>query len=274
MGTLTRRGFFRAGAAGALAAALSGGHLRGESEGFTVAVLNDTHMTNADSTAILDLAVARLNADSRVGLVVVAGDLASAGSEEELALAKNSLDRLNAPFLAVPGNHDVAPKGEAPLAAYAALFGEPHWVREAGGWTLVGLNSCEGTKSDVTVSAGELDWLRGALSTVDAARPVALFCHHPLNPSTKAYRVKNAEEILGVFADRKLRVAAAGHWHGNQVEERDGVLFATTACCAVTRDNFDGTPEKGYRLFHLKEDRAETEFVAVAPPTSPPAPPA
>ncbi|MBW7864358.1 MAG: twin-arginine translocation signal domain-containing protein [Candidatus Hydrogenedens sp.] len=274
MNQLTRRGFLRAGAAGALAAAVSGGHLLGGAEPFTLAVINDTHVTNAASTGLLDLAVEQLNADSRVELVVVAGDLASLGSEGELALAKKSLDRLKAPFLAVPGNHDVAPKGENPLSAYAALFGEPHWVREAGGWTLVGLNSCEGTKSDVTVSAGELDWLRGTLSTTDAARPVAFFCHHPLNPNTKAYRIKNAEEILGTFADRKLRVAAAGHWHGNQVEERDGVLFATTACCAATRDNFDGTAEKGYRLFHLGEDRAETEFVAVAPPTSPPAPPA
>ena len=68
---------------------------------------------------------------------------------------------------------------------------------------------------------------------------------------------------MGQRGARLLRIAAAGHWHGNQEETRDGVLFTTTACCTSTRNNFDGTPEKGYRLFHLAGDSVATEFVEV-----------
>jgi len=91
-----------------------------------------------------------------------------------------------------------------------------------------------------------------------------LFCHHPLNPHTKAYRIKNADETLGLFADYKLKLIAAGHWHGNQMEQQDAATFTTTACCSSTRGNFDETPEMGYRLFHIQADVVETEFVVVS----------
>ena len=84
------------------------------------------------------------------------------------------------------------------------------------------------------------------------------------------YRVKNADEVQGLFAGHNLKLAAAGHWHGNQEESRDGVLFTTTACCSSTRDNFDGTKPEGYRLLHLSPDgTVQTEFAEVSPPTSP-----
>ena len=79
------------------------------------------------------------------------------------------------------------------------------------------------------------------------------------------YAGSGAGESTGdmVFAGHNLKFVAAGHYHGNQVEEHNGVLFTTTACCSTTRDNFDETPEKGYRLFHVTKDAIETEFVAV-----------
>ena len=40
-------------------------------------------------------------------LVVVSGDFAQVGSEEEFVAARAFLDSLTAPFFAVPGNHDV-----------------------------------------------------------------------------------------------------------------------------------------------------------------------
>lgn len=163
------------------------------------------------------------------------------------------------------------------------IIGGPHWAevkskRPEGGkvegwvavyegvsndWSFIGFNSCELALSDVTVAPDEVAWLKKQIEGVGPEKPIALFCHHPLNPKTKAYRVKNAEEILGLCSGRKLRLVASGHWHGNQVETRDGVLFTTTACCTATRDNFDGTAQKGYRLFHLDDETVTTEFIEV-----------
>ena len=113
------------------------------------------------------------------------------------------------------------------------------------------------------MSAEELAWLKAQADAIVPEQPIALFCHHPLNPNTKAYRILNADAVLALFAKHALKIAAAGHWHGNQVEEQDGVLFVTTACCSSTRPNFDNTPEKGYRSLDAGVATTRTDFTVV-----------
>lgn len=271
MRKMTRRRFIAAGTAGVLGGVrLAVPQQTVPTSPLTVAVINDLHITTPESAAFPDAAMDAINRDVRVAMTVVVGDLVGLACKSQMACAAASVKRLNMPFLALPGNHDVLPIPTRALVEFNRCFGEPHWARDLGAWTLLGFNSCEGMESDVTVPSEELDWLRARIAETDPARPLALFCHHPLNPNTKAYRIKNAEEILALFSGHRLRVAVAGHWHGNQVEERDGVLFATTACCSMTRDNFDGTKPEGYRLLHLApEGTVQTEFVEVSPPTSP-----
>ncbi len=230
---------------------------------FSFATINDCHIKDASSIGIVEQAVARINADSRISAVMVLGDVATVGAKAELELAKAALDKLTRPWHAVPGNHDVFMRDEDIYTNYAAVFGERHWLHEHQGWAFLGFDSCEGMKSDVTVAAKELDWLREQAAHIAPDKPIALFCHHPLNPHTASYRILNADVILDIFKGHALRMSAAGHWHGNQTEEQNGVLFTTTACCSSTRGNFDKTEARGYRLFHVKGNTVETEFVEV-----------
>jgi len=230
---------------------------------FTVAALGDLHITDARSAAIVNRAVKAINATPGVRFVAVLGDLSAQGAFAELSLAKSSLDRLTAPYYAIPGNHDVEPNAPNPYGNYEKLFARGNWVLEEGRWAFLGLDSCEGAASDVSIRPDRIEWLRKRIAHLGKNRPLGLFTHHPLAPGAREYRVKNADEVLGLFAGHNLKLAAAGHWHGNQEESRDGVLFTTTACCSSTRDNFDGAPAKGYRLFRFQPDTVETEFVAV-----------
>ena len=127
----------------------------------------------------------------------------------------------------------------------------------------IGLDSCNAAKSSVTIPDERIAWLKAQLRGIPSTRPIAVLAHHPFNPHTKRYRVKNADDVLALFKGHNLKLVAAGHYHGNQVEERDGVLFTTTACCATTRPNFDRTREKGYRLFHVDGESITSEFTEV-----------
>ncbi|HOZ48114.1 MAG TPA: metallophosphoesterase [Candidatus Hydrogenedentes bacterium] len=235
----------------------------GRKDGFTFAAINDLHVLDAPSTAIVNRAVASINGNPEIAFTVVLGDLATAGKLVELGLARKSLDRLDRPCFVVPGNHDVETRSKDILGSYEKSFGDGCWSQKDRGWVFLGLDSCEGAASDVSVQPKRMDWLKKQVKRIDRDRPIALFAHHPFNPHSKAYRVKNADEVLGLFKDHCLRLVATGHWHGNQVEEQNGVLFTTTACCSSTRDNFDKTPEKGYRLFRVAEGTVTTEFVVV-----------
>ena len=235
-----------------------------DKEPFKIAALNDLHVFDARSMALVNKAVEQINATKDVRLAVVIGDLSSTAKLSEFNMAKDSLSGLRIPYKAVPGNHDVEPRAAHPFGNFEKVFGPAHWVHEQRAWTFIGLNSCEGTSSDVTIPDGELDWLSEKVKDISDERPIGLFLHHPLNPNTKAFRVKNAGQVLDLFAGKKLKLAAAGHYHGNQVEERDGILFTTTACCSAKRDNFDGTTAKGYRLFAFDGDAVTSKFVEVA----------
>ena len=228
--------------------------------GFTFAAINDLHLQTDEGGKALAIVVDALNARDDLDFTVVLGDLTTTAKAEEFALAKTGLDRLRKPYYTIPGNHDI---GKGGVLAFEHAFGPTNWHREHNGWVLLGLNSTEGTSSDVNIPADRFEWLRKQVATIEPATPIALFLHHPLNPHSMMYRVKNAEALLAQFRGHALRLAAAGHFHGNQEERRDGILFTTTACCAGTRGNHDGTADKGYRLFHCKGDQVETEFVAV-----------
>lgn len=68
--------------------------------------LSDLHR-GANELSATDDALVALVAEVRPTLVVATGDLANRGRAEELRRARALLERLDAPWLAVPGNHDL-----------------------------------------------------------------------------------------------------------------------------------------------------------------------
>jgi len=228
------------------------------------AAVNDLHVLGPGTERLAARAVEQINALDDIAFSVVVGDLGTLGKEAEMALAKQALDGLKQPYFCVPGNHDFLPKSDNGYVHYDAAFRDRQWRQDsAGGWAFIGLDTCNEMKSDVTVPPERMAWLAEQIAAVPEGMPIALFGHHPFNPNTKAYRVKNAEEVLALFAGRNLRLVISGHYHGNQVEERDGVTFITTACCSTTRPNFDKTEERGFRLFQLDGESVSHEFIVV-----------
>lgn len=90
---------------------------------------------------------------TRPDLIVHSGDVAfdGAADEDDLAFARSEMDRLTAPWLAIPGNHDT---GESPLAIrlrqpinserierWQRHYGPSRWCRDLGAWRLIGIDS-------------------------------------------------------------------------------------------------------------------------------------
>jgi len=262
----SRRKFLGLAGALGLGCCAWGADEKGASKSFSVAAINDIHVVDAASVALLDRAVETINGLPDIRLTVILGDITADGKREEFELAKQALDRLARPYMAVPGNHDVMGKGVRAYAEYSRDFKERSWMRHEEGWFFIGLDSCEGGAVDVKIPLSRVAWLSEQLQKIPTDRPIALFAHHPFNLHSSAYRVRNADKVLALFSNHQLKLVASGHWHGNQVEKLNGVLFTTTACCSTTRDNHDLTPAKGFRLFHFSDDNVETEFIAVEVP--------
>lgn len=222
---------------------------------FSFTQASDTHVTDTKSVEIVNDGVDMINADARVAFSLWLGDLTQFSKSDEMALVRMALDRLRKPRHAMRGNHDRT--GDH----YAREFGEMKYSFEHAGWKFIMLDSNPGDKTPI--DAERMDWLREVLAETDAEQPLVLCTHHPLYPNTATHPLAGADEVIALFAGHNLKAVLAGHHHGNQEEVIDGVLYTTTACLAVTRNNFDGTTMRGYRLFHCTEDAITTEFVGV-----------
>ncbi len=223
---------------------------------------NDIHIEDAKSASLLNHAVKTLKDDKSIEFVAVLGDISADGQLAQFRLAKQCLDKLEKPWHAIPGNHDLTANTADAYANYKGLMGDTNWTDEQSGWRFIGLDTCVAGQVEGNVSPERIEWLQNTLKHTAKDRPIALFTHHPLNPSSKS-RLKNADEVLALFSGHHLRLVASGHFHGNQAEEKDGVLFITTACLAFSRENHDKTTEKGYLRVDIKKDAVEHSFVVV-----------
>jgi 3',5'-cyclic AMP phosphodiesterase CpdA len=187
--------------------------------------ISDLHFSRIDPRAAEAL-LARLNADP-ANLVVVSGDLTMRARRGEYRAARAFLDALRAPWLAVPGNHDIT--AYYPWERFLDPFGrwqefiaedtEPMFEDEE--IQVVGLN---------TVSRGglHLQWENGKIPRAGLLRALRrlrrlpegpfriLVAHHPFlappdEPGTPV--VARGERALRDLARGGVRLVLSGHLH-------------------------------------------------------------
>ncbi|NUQ01810.1 MAG: metallophosphoesterase, partial [Armatimonadetes bacterium] len=223
---------------------------------FSFAQASDLHVTDTRSVELINDAVDQINADPRVAFSLWLGDLTRQSEPDEMLLARLALKRLVRPWYVLRGNHDQYG------GSFEAVFGATHQVVRHAGWVFLLADTNPG--DEVPMAASQQTWLKEQLAGTERTTPLVLATHHPLMPQTKGYLLAGAAEVLGLFGGHNLKAALAGHFHGNQEQRANGVLFTTTACLSSTRTNHDGGKARGYRLFHCREGEISTEFVPVA----------
>jgi Icc protein len=237
----------------------------------TVLQLSDMHLTaspggpvsGADPdrrlAAVLD---AWSSLGQRADLVVISGDDADDASAAAYARLASVLEPLDAPVLALPGNHDV-PDG------VAAAFGGS-MTAEVGGWRIVGLDSSRPEQVHGTVD------VPAALAVLDALddRPTVVGIHHP--PRSRSshpwFRLDGATELLeGLGSRPHVRAVISGHVHDLfDFEGPGGVALlgcpATLGAIAHDGDHYEHSPDgiTGARALYLQDDGTFASTVVVA----------
>ncbi len=178
-----------------------------------VVQLSDSHLAAAaGEPESFRALVAWIRADPP-DVVVHTGDIVWEDPDDTLdrAFAQLVLSKLPCPLLAVPGNHDVGffdrDRLPARLEAFRAAWGADHFVVDADGWRLIGVDV-------YTVGDAEADaWMANAL---ERDGPIAVFIHQPLAGEPQdGWQVP--DDVLGrcdeLLASRDVRVIASGHRH-------------------------------------------------------------
>ena len=146
--------------------------------------ISDTHF-GTEQPHVVE-AVVTLAAQQRPNVVVLSGDITQRARPAQFRAAKAFVDRLGAPVLAIPGNHDIAlfdlwARLTRPYARYAAVFGaelEPmHASRDL---LLVGVNTTRPWRhKNGAVSAAQIDRVAKLLSAASTQQLRVVVVHQP-----------------------------------------------------------------------------------------------
>jgi len=170
------------------------------------------------SAALLDLVIER-----RPDLVVIAGDLTQRAKPHQFRQAREWVDAIDAPTLAVPGNHDVPmyrfwERLFTPYGAYRKHFAhdlEPTF--EDDGMFVVGINSAYNwTIKDGRVGLGRIREVERKFEAAPAGKIRVAVVHHELLPAPRFGSQKvmtHAERLAAALAASGVRLVLSGHLH-------------------------------------------------------------
>lgn len=208
-----------------------------------IAQISDIHCgTPTFDERLLEATIHRVNGID-ADLVVVAGDLTSAGYEWEFEEAARWLSRLAAPAVVVMGNHDARNVGDV---HFRRLFGKRYRRHRIGfdsnrserlrmtGVTVVGVDSSQPDRNEGHVGREWYGWIGRQFDRPDDFKVFVVHHHLVSIPGTGRERstVVDAGEVLEVLIDLGVDVVLSGHKHVPFFWGLNGTLICNsgTAC--------------------------------------------
>jgi 3',5'-cyclic AMP phosphodiesterase CpdA len=262
---LSRREMLGLSAGTLLTAGLWPGALQAEGTGntgdFHFVIVNDVHYLNERCGTWFQGVVRRMKGHAEgIEFCLLAGDLTEHGKPEQMVPMRDLLKSLGKPTYVVVGNHDYRAPDDR--KAYDEFFPRCSNYRfEHKGWQFLALDTTEGQRVHGTnVQPHTLRWLDETLPKIDKRRPLIVFTHFPLGPHVIT-RPENAEQVLVRFKEYNLQAVFCGHYHAFTERHVGKMTLTTNRCCSFSRQNHDGSKEKGYFLCHAKEGIIRRTFI-------------
>ena len=173
--------------------------------------ISDTHF-GTEQPQVVEAVIA-LAVEQRPDLVVLSGDITQRARPEQFRAAKAFVDRLGAPVLAIPGNHDIAlfdlwSRLMRPYARYTAVFGnqlEP--THATADLLVVGVNTTRAWRhKNGEVSPAQIDRVAKLLSAASPQQLRVVVVHQP----AAVTEARDRPNLLRGHRDATLAWAAAG----------------------------------------------------------------
>lgn len=202
-----------------------------------LAILNDIHygpplegsQRRCDIAPILlRRAVRRLNELDKPDLTLVLGDLLNDGAlhdaTERLTLLKTILDKLQSPYLVIPGNHD------GDVAAFYRVFDCPKEIEEFSGVRFLPFLDEEQPGFCAIRSPQDIERFKIARSGFNG--PIVSLQHTCLFPPERAHaphNLTNAPDVIRAMKAAGIALSVSGHHHRGIEDLRDANLLFVNA---------------------------------------------
>jgi 3',5'-cyclic AMP phosphodiesterase CpdA len=216
--------------------------------------ISDTHF-GTEVPAVVE-ALVQLAAEQRPALVVLSGDITQRARPSQFGAARAFVDRLGAPVLSIPGNHDIPlfdlwARLSAPYARYTAAFGaELEPVHRSAGLLVVGVNTTRAWRhKHGEVSGQQIQRVARELEGASATQLRVVVVHQPVavvRAEDAVHRLRGHREALQRWASAGADLVLGGHIHLPYLAPLEGLarpLWAVQAGTAVSSRVRPGVPQ-------------------------------
>ena len=215
--------------------------------------LSDPHFGTENPQVVT--ALLALAAQQRPDVVVLSGDITQRARLAQFRSAKDFVDRLGAPVLAIPGNHDIAlfdmwSRLFCPYAGFASAFGadlEP--VHTTPDLLIVGVNTTRAWRhKHGEVSASQIARVANVLATASAQQLRIVVVHQPvavLDAGERNNLLRGHAQATRAWAAAGADLVLGGHIHLPFTLQLQGLarrLWVVQAGAAVSRRTRAGVP--------------------------------
>ena len=257
----------RLGSGALLTLGLWPGALRADNEtpasSFRFLVINDTHCVSPECGPYLEGVVTQMK-QAGAEFCLHAGDLTDKGERKYLEQVKDIFSALPGSMYPVLGNHDYVTQQDRKAYTQTVPLRVNYFFHHRG-WQFIGLDTTDGLRYENTeIQPATFAWLEENLPRLNQRKPTVILTHFPLGEGV-SYRPKNAEALLDRFRDFNLQAVFNGHYHALTERKAGGAIITTNRCCALRRENHDGTRQKGYFICEAKDGRVSRRFVEYNP---------
>jgi len=203
---------------------------------------------------MLDRCIAMVN-EENPDVVIVTGDVTDYGLRDEFEGVRKELDRIESPYLIVPGNHDSRHEG---YRKFEELFGKRFFTKDIGDYRFIGLDSSEPDIDEGHIGRAQLEWLRQQLSP----RSI-VFLHHHLVPIPYTGRERNvladAGEVLKILDLHDVPLVLSGHKHVPWVWNVNGTVVSTAGTVSCERTG----SSQSFDIIEMKEGNITVEKIHI-----------
>ncbi len=209
---------------------------------FRIAHVSDLHLGSPlFIPAMMDRAIAEVNA-VEPDVLIVSGDLTTAGLRQEYVDAQRYLARFDCPRrIIIPGNHDARNVG---YVHFEELFGERQSVLRHDGVAFVAVDSSEPDLDHGVVGRGRYRWIKEQFA-VDARLKVFVLHHHLIPiPGTGRERnvVHDAGDTLEMLIESGCQLVLSGHKHVPHAWRLENLFVVNTGTVSTLRVRGKGRP--------------------------------
>jgi 3',5'-cyclic AMP phosphodiesterase CpdA len=200
----------------------------------TIAHISDPHVGSPHFVPnMLHRVIEEIN-ELEPAAVICSGDLTTDGFRQEYQAWLSYAERIQAPLLTIPGNHDSRNVG---YLHFEELIGARNWSVDVDGIRIVGVDSSEPDLNEGMVGRSHYTWLKEQFA--EPADLKVFVLHHHLIPIPGTGRerstVMDAGDLLEVLVRSGVHVVLAGHKHVPYVWRLEDMYLTSAGTCSSLR---------------------------------------